>query len=58
MWLLILILHGQPYQVKRIEVVQTYFYRQGCERDIKRMVKHLKKNHSMGCVPLLEVKKV
>jgi len=58
MWLLILILHGQPYQVQKIEVVKTYSYRHGCERDVKEMLKHIKNNLSIACVPLLGVKKV
>ena len=58
MWLLIFILHGEPYQVKKIEVLGTYSYRHECESDVKEMLKHIKNKLSIGCVPLLGVKKV
>jgi hypothetical protein len=58
MWLLVFILMQGPFQIEMIDVMGTYSSRDDCVNDSKKMRKHLPAKSSLGCVPLLSVKKV
>ena len=53
MWILLVIILGQPYQVERVEILGSFQESKKCESERERAVTlELPKNMNIGCLKL------
>jgi hypothetical protein len=53
MWILLMIIFSQPYQVSEIQILGTYIQKPACEKEIKRALSvDVPTKSSFGCIEI------